>query len=229
MQRRIFLLTLRAAAAIAATGFVIAHARIYMLRDWRFSVPIPIYTIAAYSLLLIVLWLSTRTLIRQLMTSAATKRPVSRTNQSTINDSPVETIHRYPLLLTLLVVSAGLIVGAVPYLMRNIGEPIGISTYVVCFGVACILFAIAIHLLTYRVVTKLNGIVIRTTLGTREIALTEIQEATVVKTRNGSQIVVLLKNNKVIRFGRALTGFTTLLESLAAKAPGSLARQGSAS
>ncbi len=225
MQRRIFLLTLRAAAAIAATGFVIAHVRIYLLMHWHVSVPIPIYTIAAYSLLLIVLWLSTRTLIRELMVNSASERPVSRTNQSTTNDSPVETMHRYSLPLTLLVVSAGLIVGAVPYLIRNFGEPIGISIYVVCLGAACILFAIAIHLLTYRVVTKLNSIVIRTTLGTREIALTEIQAATVVKTRNGSQIVVLLKNNKVIRFGRALTGFTTLLESLAAKAPGSLARQ----
>jgi hypothetical protein len=226
MERRILLLTLRAAVAIGATAFVIGFARSYLADSWHFSIPSPIYALAGYSLLLVVLWLSTRTLITQLAAKTNLKHGGRRSDQPTVNDS-LETIHRYPLTLTLSVATLGVVAALLPYLAQTSRT----STYAICFGAACCLLVIAIHLLTYRVAVRSDRISIRTASATREIALSEIREVKVVKTRNGSQIVIALKNNKVVRFGRMLTGFSAMLDALGARsgAAGFILHDGSAS
>ena len=118
-----------------------------------------------------------------------------------------------------LVTVAGLVLGALPYLTREAGRPIATATFVACFTAASVTFALAVHLLTYRVFMRPNSIIIRTAWSLRQIDLADIQQTRVIRTKNGPQIAVLLKDRKIIRFGCMLTGFTTLLESLPARPP----------
>lgn len=122
-------------------------------------------------------------------------------------------MHRYPLTLTLLVAAVGVIAALVPYLTQSFST----ATFAVCFIAACGMLAVAVHLLTYRVAVKSDRICIQTAFATKEIASSEIREVGVVKTRNGPQIVVSLKNDKVLRFGRMLTNFSAMLDALVSK------------
>jgi hypothetical protein len=216
-QHRILLLTLRAVLAIGATAFVLLHARDYLATHGPFSIPPGIYALAAYSLLLLVLWISARTLIRQLAADAESNRWERMLKQPKVHDRKLETTHRYPLTLTLLIALLALVATALPYLTHNSGTAIALPTYVACFGSACSLLLLAIHLATYRVAVKPDSICVHTAFHTRHVALTEIREIKVVTTRTAPQIVVLLKDNETVRFGGMLTGFGALLQALVAK------------
>lgn len=216
MERRIPLLTLRAAVAIGTTAFVIVYGRSYLANSWHVSFAPPIYALASYSLLLVVLWLSTRTLIIQLRAKTNLKYGGQKNYQPTVGGS-LETIHKYPLTLTFSVATLGVIAALLPFLAHNAGTSIAIPTYAICLGAAFCMLMIAIHLLTYRVALRSNCISVRTVFGTREVSLDEIRDVKVVKTRNGLQIVIVFGNNKVLRFGRMLTGFSTMLDALVAR------------
>jgi hypothetical protein len=91
-------------------------------------------------------------------------------------------------------------------------------TYAGCFGIAFFVFAIAFYLFTYSVTVKRDGILVNA-FGKREIAFSDVADTKVVRTMNGRQIVVTLKNGQVFRFGTKLTGFFTLLDALTAQTP----------
>lgn len=210
MKHRILLLTVRAAISIGVTAFILVYGKSYFAANGLFSISPTIYALGAYSLLMLVLWASTRTLVRELV--ANTNNREWKFDKSALDEHKLTSIHKYPFRLTLLVAVVGLIAVILPYL--NHDSRTAISTYVVCFGAACVMFVIAVYLFSYRVVVKPNSIRIHTIFKTRDIALTEIREIRVLRTRNGPQIVLLLKNNETDRFGCMLTGFSTLLHEL---------------
>jgi hypothetical protein len=116
----------------------------------------------------------------------------------------------------LLVVALGLLTVLVPYLDHKATGQTSVSTYFVCFGVSAALFVAAAYLFTYRLVMDGNSMRITSVFGERQIAVCDIRDIAVTKTRNGRQVVITLKDSHAIRLGESLNDFELLLSALQA-------------
>ena len=212
-----FVLALRAAILIAAAGFVAANARGYLLRRWGVSVAPSVYGIGAFAFIWIILWLSTRKLLRELKINGAKRKLPGIASQQETCEDHAKTVHKYPSLLGYLLTSVGVVFLALPYLSAEPGKSIAPATFVGCLVTSFIIFVIDFYVVTYSVTITHDKILIRKFTTRREIAIADIANTDVVTTKNGPQVVVLLKNGKIVRFGRMLTDFASLLETLTAK------------
>lgn len=212
-----FVLALRAAVLIAAAGFVAANARGYLLNRWGVSVAPSVYGLGAFAFVWIILWLSTRKLLRELKVNVISRKLPGIANQQETREDYAETVHKYPALLGYLLAAVGVVFLALPYLSAEPGKSIAPVTFVGCLVISFIIFVIDFYIVTYSVTITHDKILIRAFMTRREIAIADIANTDVVTTKNGPQVVVLLKNGKIVRFGRMLTDFTSLLETLTAK------------
>ena len=211
MSFRAILLTMRAIALIVSVGFVLVIGRQYLVNKWALSVPIWIYGVLGLAVLWVVFSLSMRSLLAELRANhPAAAQPLPQRIRSA---SHAESVHRYPLRLTGTVAVFGLCLVALPFLSASPDSRIAPVTYACSFVGATALFIIAVRLFLYSVTVKQGRIIIRA-FTLRQVELAEVAETTMVSTRNGPQIVVSLKNGKVLRFGRLLTGFDDLRASL---------------
>ena len=210
MNSRVILLTIRVAAGVLAAAFTIEYARRYLERE-GFSIPGPVFSLSAYLLVLMVLWLSTRNLAHHLSAYAEARQQHRQAGQHGERGIRA-TVHRYPPSLIFLILALGVVAALLPYLPQE--SPASTSVYISCIGIAFCMLVVAVHLMTYRVLVGSASISIQTAVRTQEIALSEIRNVEVVTTRNGRQIVVSLSNNKAVRFGRMLTDFDSLLDAL---------------
>jgi hypothetical protein len=212
------LLTLRALALMFAAGFVALELRNYLASRWGLPISSKPYAALAILFVLFVYSLSMQRVMRELRADAEVRRLQVPAHQFKAAEGRPETVHRYPWLLRYPVVAVGLFYVAIPFLRVEPGKSIALVTYAGCFGIAFFVFAIAFYLFTYSVTVKRDGILVNA-FGKREIAFSDVADTKVVRTMNGRQIVVTLKNGQVFRFGTKLTGFFTLLDALTAQTP----------
>ena len=216
MKSAPLLLALRAAALIAAAGFAAENVRGYLTSRWGLSVSPRLYGVLALTFIWVVFWLSTRNLLRKLRADANVPRPPIAGHQPKASEGRDATVHRYPLQLTYLVGALGFFLIALPYLSVEPGKTVALVTYAACFGIACIVFAIDYYIFTYSVTVEHDAIVVQA-FGKRSISFSDVANIEVVKTKNGQQIVVALKDGHIIRFGRMLTDFSLMLDALTSR------------
>jgi hypothetical protein len=219
MKLRQVLLLLRAAVFIVAAAFVSAEARDYFARRWDLSISPQLYAVLASAFVWIVISLSTRRLFRELRADAEAPRPQIAAHQLKAGESRIETVHRYPLLMRYPVAAVGLYFVALPYFSVEPGKSIALVTYAGPFSLAFFMLAVALYMFAYSVTLKHDRIIVQVLGRRREIAFSDMADTKVVRTRNGRQIVVTLKNGEIFRFGGRLTGFSTILDALTAQTP----------
>ena len=218
MKRTVVLLALRAAAFMAAATFIVVNLRGYLFDRWGLSISPKLYGVMGLVFIWMVFWLSTRPLFREVMARDQFQRPRIAANRPRDSTAHVNTVHRYPLRIKFLLAIAGLFLVAVPYISVEPGKSVALVTYVSCFVVAGILFAIDFYICIYSVAVKYDGILIHG-LVDRKIEFSDLVSTTIVKTKNGSQIVLSLKNGRKIRIGGMLTDFSQIVDALNAQAP----------
>lgn len=222
MKLTIFWLTARTAILVVAVTFGLVKLQAYLTRHGEMLIPASVYTILGIILIWVVLSLSMRGVLRELRARAKSNplRPINEMVNTTdgSTDESVETVHGYPVTLKVLVAMAGFVFVALPYVSAAPGENISIGTYVICFSMACLIFAILIYILNYSVTVKHNGLAVHA-FGSRIIAFSDMMYTKLIKTKNGQQLTVTLRNGKVLRFGSTLTGFQTLLYAVTKYAP----------
>lgn len=181
-------------------------------------IPAPVFTILGLILIWVVLSLSMRGVLRELRAHAKNKplRPVNLTVKP--RDDFAETVHGYPAMLKVLIAISGLFLLALPYISAVLGENLSIGAYVMFFCFACLIFAILAYVLRYLVTINRDGVTIRA-YGTRRIAFSDMTNTKLIRTKAGQQLMVTLRNGKVIYFGSSLTGFQTLLDAVTEHAP----------
>jgi hypothetical protein len=215
---KLVLLGLRAAAFIALAGFVVAEARDYLMSRWDLSISPELYGVLAFITIWLVVSLSTLRLFHEIRARAEIPRPQIGGHQLKAAESHTKTVHRYPWLLRYLVAAIGVYFLALPYLHAEPGKSIALVTYALCFGLGFLQLAVAFYMFTYSVTLKHDRILVNA-FGRREIAFSDVTDTKVVRTANGRQIVVTLKNGRVFRFGGMLTDFSTILDALTAQTP----------
>ena len=223
MSSRIVLLTLRAVAIIVGVGFVLESGKSYFLSECGTkSLPVTIYVIFG----LLVLWytyqLSMRSVVVELRARANSRHVPQSLREGARVESYVESVHRYPLHLIALVVAFALVWMALPFLSATYSRVVP-ATYIFTFGLGTVLLVIAVRLILYSVTIKQESIVV-SAFTSQEIAFEQIAQVAVVTTRNGPQIVVSLKNGKVLRFGCQLTGFREIRDILMTKSSSTSSR-----
>jgi len=212
-KRTILLLAIRAAFFIVAAGSFAVHAREYLNNQWKISIPPLLYGVLGFIFLWLVFWLSTRRLFSDVIAYTKVSRQQATADRPRSNDTHLDTDHRYPRRLRYLLAAFGLFLVALPFISAEPGKDIAIVTYACCFTFAFIVFAIDLYVCIYAVFVRHDGLIIHA-FGQRKIRFAEMAGTEIVKTKNGSQIVLSLKNGHVIRFGGMLTDFSKLSEAL---------------
>jgi hypothetical protein len=218
MKLRRILFALLPGALAAAVGFVTLELRNYLTSRSGLSISPKLYAVLAILFIWTVASLSMQRLIRELRADAEVARPQIPAHQFEAGENRIETVHRYPWLLRYPAAALGLIYVALPYQLGERGRSIADVTYAGSFGIAFVMFAIAIYLFIYSVTVKHDRIVVNE-FGHWEIRFSDVADTKLVRTARGRQIVLRLKNGQVFRFGGKLTGFLTLLDALTARAP----------
>ncbi|TLY99307.1 MAG: hypothetical protein E6K36_16240 [Gammaproteobacteria bacterium] len=213
MKLSLFLRAIRAAAFIVAAGFAAVTARRYLISRWDLAISRLLYGVLGLAFVWIVTWLSTRQLLQELRRGDEIVRPEVAVHQPRLDHGRAQTVHKYPGRLTYSVAALGLFFVALPYFSREPGNAIAPATYVACFGLACIVLGIYLYTSTYSVTIGPDKILVNGFVR-REIAFSDVAGTELVKTKNGQQIVVVLKDGTTIRFGRMLTDFSIMSETL---------------
>jgi drug/metabolite transporter (DMT)-like permease len=212
------LLALRAAAFIAAAGFIAVKLTGYLISRGDLAIPPAIYGVLGCLFIWPVVSVSTRRLFHELRANAEGQLTQIAAHQLKDGESRTETVHRYPWLMRYFIAALGVYCVALPYLSAEPDKPIAVVTYGACFGLAFMALATAFYMFIYSVTLKPDGIVVNA-LGKRKIAFSDVKDSKVVFGPYGRQIVVGLKDGEVFRFGGKLTDFSTLWGVLSAETP----------
>jgi heme/copper-type cytochrome/quinol oxidase subunit 4 len=208
------MLAIRAVILVAAAAAFTVVARGFVLARWDFRYSTPCYVVLSMAFTWAVLWLSTRQLLRELKANAkaGSASPVASEHAQKYS----EPLHRYPLHLRVLVAFAAIVLVALPYLLIGSTGSQALVTYIACFGAACTMFVVDLYLFLYSVSIENEQIVIKG-FGARAYPLTDVVTVDILRSKNGQQIAVKLRNGEILRFGAMLTGFSKLLETLKAR------------
>ena len=209
MKSRIFLLTLRAIFFLLCTGFILEKVKEHVFSRWGDPLPREIYGVLSVAIIVVVLGLSMRSLLAELrLHRASSERKVFKGD--IVEEKHAESTHRFPVHLILIVSLLSLFMAALPFMMMFLGSFVTPFTYICSFSLAAMLFVMVVRLIIFSVTMKADRIVVRDFIS-REVYFDEIERTSIARTRNGQQIVVVLKSGKVLRFGGMLTGFRLLV------------------
>jgi hypothetical protein len=211
--QNIYRRALVAAILIAATGLVVGVASRYLMVRWKSPAASFFYGLGTTLIMWMALSFASRKLFNDLVADAQRGHPLSPAENYTANRRPRDAVHRYPRSLVYLIALLGFLLVALPFLSAEPRRPIAIGTYCACFCAACMVFAIAVHLYVYSVAVMHDRVIIKGFVK-RAFLLSDIAKSKIEMTKNGAQIVVVLKNGKTLRFGRMLTGFASLSATL---------------
>lgn len=203
---------------MVAVTFGLVKLQDYLTRHGEMLIPVSVYTILGMVLIWVTLSLSMRRLLRELRARAKNNLLQSINQLERTSGDSVETSHGYSAMLKVLVAMLGLFFVALPYISAAPGKNASIGTYVICFSMACLIFAILAYLLNYLVTVKHDGLIVRA-FGTRSITFSDMMYTTLIRTKTERQLIVALHNGKVLRFGSTLTGFQTLFDVVTKYAP----------
>ena len=217
MKPKILLLTLRSAALFIVIGAIVMLARDYVLREWRVSQSV--YLAIGFLLIWIALAASMRPLLVELRGNRKIQPMPVAPDQETNLVETMETVHRYPRHLAALVIAFGLLCVAAPYVGREPGKAYPIALYFGFGVVACIALVCAACLLRYSVKITRDRLYV-TLIRTQTFRMAEILKTEIVHTKNGPQLIIFFRSGKLLRFGRILTGFSTMTARLRGRGPG---------
>jgi len=103
----------------------------------------------------------------------------------------------------------GLLLLAIPYVIRPYSGGYPVELYVGFDMAACIAFTGAAYILNYTLTIAADKLIVRG-FRTTEISLDGIRAVNFVKTKGGPQVVISLRDGKKLRFGETLTEFSII-------------------
>ena len=221
MDRKIIFLTLRAVLVLGVSGFILLNAQDWLGDHWQVNISPPMYALASYAVLFLIMGFSTRSLVAELRKKKKTAEIRDRERLKAVAYGRFGVSHRYRWWVIFMFFACGVIFSALPYVPQAPRSINMLLTYVVCFCMAAYEFFVALLLLRYRLVLSSDGIFIRTLFRINKISFNEIKEIKLVRTKLIRRaIVVDLFNRKQINIDSMVNGFDEILSLLIEKTSG---------
>jgi hypothetical protein len=210
-----------AIALIAMAGYLTVVGRNLPFEWWGIRVSPGLYFGVTYIFLVVVVWLATRKLYRNLRMDANenTELPTSLVNNESSPDSTKSgNVYRYPIYLGILaaVVSVTWIAG--PIISDTPEKPMLPTGYLVCFGSSAIALAVAIYLFRFSVHIDKTLVTVRG-IGDQRFRLSDIASVQLIRSKGSLLAIVKLTDARIFRLSGMLKGFPSLLKILQAGQP----------
>jgi len=200
----------RSVIIIGIAGIVAIRGREWILY-WNIQIRPTTYFWIAYTYMGLVVWLTTRKLLRNLRTEAKAQlasRTFASDLVSTTPVKPLGSVFRYPYYLGFLVAIVATYFFCVPLVYRT--APQG---YLITFSIAIITLLADIYLIRYRVYISDKTFTLRG-FSDKKYAFSDINKLEVSPSKNGPVAVVFLVNGEVLRFSGMLKNFASLVSIL---------------
>jgi hypothetical protein len=205
---------MRAIFIAAAACFVAVKGREWLF-DWgNVRIDPTVYFGAAYGFISIVVWLTTRDLLRILRANAKSRQLLNSASATVDHTDRVRSacVFRYPSRLSYLVAIMAVFWLFGPYWTSD--KPIAWWGYCLALVAGIPTLSYAIYCFRYKVRINQSTMRIRGFIEEHEYALSDIEKMDVQSIKSGRVAVVTLSNGQVVRFSGMLKDFPRLVNRL---------------
>jgi hypothetical protein len=218
VNRELILILLKAVLPVCLLSVLAVIGRAHLERAFGASIDPRLYFLVSAPLLWVFVLIWARGPLRELKQRTGTPPKVLKLAEprGKFADRGVQSVHRYPLRLRLMVLSFIL---PIVLLIVVVDKPITTVTlpgYSILFGVATLVVLVAFNAFRYSVTLTSRALTIKGLWFERIILRSEIVDAQVKRGKGGPLLVIVLRSGKKVTIWSFVTDFQGLLSGLSA-------------